>query len=289
MSWKVARRHYYQEIKDFLMQREWSCTAFSHRFRKMRTISLRQKEHCIIIINKDNYPSPIREAVMFTQYGLILPVLESNGMESGHTSLSGIIHFLGDYLKKLHSVMGIQEHVITMENLIGQKVAERVDYFLMTLSPHELHIKDGFEVPNLVIRRAKLHDAERLYPLQKQYELEEVFLNPARFKPQNCLAHLKRSLANDIVYVAEINGMAIAKAGTNAEGFTVDQIGGVFTQKEFRNRGIGLAIVTELLNDIFKKKKLASLFVKKSNTPAITLYRKLGFTIRENFRINYYY
>jgi predicted GNAT family acetyltransferase len=289
MAWKLAQRNYYQEIKDFLLQREWNCTSFSDRFRKMHTISLKQKEHCIIIINKDNYPSPIREAIMFTQYGLILPVLESNGLHQGHPSLAGIMHFLGDYLKKLHSVMGIQENVTVMEKLIRQKAAERVDYFLMTLSPYELQKPDISVIPNMIIRRARLHDAEHLYPLQKQYELEEVFLNPVRFKPDNCLAHLKRNLRSEIIYVAEINGVAAAKAGTNAQGFTVDQIGGVFTQKKFRNRGIGLAIVTRLLKDIFKKKKLASLFVKKSNTPAITLYRKLGFTIRENFRINYYY
>ncbi|MBN1700075.1 MAG: GNAT family N-acetyltransferase [Spirochaetales bacterium] len=288
MGWKIAGRTSYPEIKDFLLAREWSCASFSDRFKRMHSISLKQKEHCIIIINKDTHPQRIREAVMFTQYGLILPVLESNP-PSGEVSLNGILQCLGDYMKKLHSVMGLMEHVVTIERILGDKPSEKVDYYLMTAAPHEAKIPERIDIPYITIRRARIRDAGLLYPLQKQYELEEVFLNPARFKPSGCLAHLKRNLGTEINYLAEINGIPIAKAGTNAQGFLVDQIGGVFTQKEFRNRGIGYAIMARLLNDIFKKHKLATLFVKKNNTPAITLYRKIGFSIRENFRINYYY
>jgi predicted GNAT family acetyltransferase len=80
----------------------------------------------------------------------------------------------------------------------------------------------------------------------------------------------------------------LSKAGTNARGFDADQIGGVFTVEEERGRGLARRVMDALLGRIFQEKSQASLFVKKLNPAAVTLYRRLGFRELEDFRISYF-
>ena len=127
-----------------------------------------------------------------------------------------------------------------------------------------------------------------LLPLQIRYELEEVVINRKRYSEQVCRQNLKRALRQQLVLMAEQNGRVVAKAGTNARGFTTDQIGGVFTVENERNSGIAFRVMEELLRRIFSDKHTASLFVKKDNLPALSLYRKLGFRIFDGYQISYF-
>jgi hypothetical protein len=115
-----------------------------------------------------------------------------------------------------------------------------------------------------------------------------VVINRQRFSEQACRQNLKRSLRRQLVLMAECNGKVVAKAGTNARGFATDQIGGVFTVEKERNRGVASLVMVELLGRIFSEKSMVCLFVKKNNMPALSLYRKLGFTIADGYRINYF-
>jgi predicted GNAT family acetyltransferase len=80
----------------------------------------------------------------------------------------------------------------------------------------------------------------------------------------------------------------VAKAGTNARGFGVDQIGGVFTLEKLRNSGIAFRVMEELLRQVFAHKDMACLFVKKDNLPALALYKRLGFATADSYRISYF-
>jgi predicted GNAT family acetyltransferase len=88
--------------------------------------------------------------------------------------------------------------------------------------------------------------------------------------------------------MAELGGVPVAKAGTNARGFTTDQIGGVFTRPDLRHRGAARAVMTALLEHVRRDRRQACLFVKKDNAPAIRLYLGLGFDVRGEYRISYY-
>ena len=143
-------------------------------------------------------------------------------------------------------------------------------------------------VEGVTVRPAAPYDAEDLFPLQCGYELEEVVIDPAHFSDLQCMKMLRYALRDELVYVAERQGVPLAKAATNARGFGVDQIGGVYTLPEERGKGIGGAVVDGLLRAVFAEKKAACLFVKKRNRPAIALYDRLGFTPATDYVITYY-
>ena len=112
-------------------------------------------------------------------------------------------------------------------------------------------------------------------------------LNPGRFSRKCCLENLKKNMIQEIIFVAEREGSLVAKAATNARGYHVDQIGGVYTVREKRSQGIGFAITGELLKYIFNTKQTVVLFVKTANAAALKLYRNLGFREAEKYRITY--
>ena len=225
---------------------------------------------------------------MLTRRGIILPLLEQFSHYEYSPTLSYFLSSFQHFMNRIHSIMGLCDDVVKIEAILPLKASHHVDYYLMTVKEKALIAPDFFSFKDMVIKKATPKDAEKLYTLQKMYELEEVFIDPAKFNPKICLSHLKTMLKEELIVYAEKNGIPVAKAGTNARGFLTDQIGGVYTDDGERRKGIAQCLMYLLLRKIFKIKRIASLFVKKSNIPAISLYRKLGFKMRENFRISYF-
>lgn len=87
--------------------------------------------------------------------------------------------------------------------------------------------------------------------------------------------------------VADYNGMIIAYAGL-WRIFEEGHITNVAVHPDYREKGLGLHIVSELIR-ISEEEGLKrfTLEVRASNTPAISLYSKLGFR-PAGFRKNYY-
>ena len=69
----------------------------------------------------------------------------------------------------------------------------------------------------------------------------------------------------------------VSAAYTLIETKDVAVIGGVLTSEEFRNKGFATSVVSSLTENIVKKGKVASLYVRKDNMPAIHVYEKIGF------------
>lgn len=61
----------------------------------------------------------------------------------------------------------------------------------------------------------------------------------------------------------------------------------IIVKKEERHKGIASCLMDYMLSDLKESVKLITLEVRKSNTPAIALYKKFGFEI-VNTRKNYY-
>jgi len=131
-------------------------------------------------------------------------------------------------------------------------------------------------------------DLDELYPLQEAYEKEEVLTLIHRFEPAATRAALARSLEERIVVAAEVGGFLVGKAGTNARAFGLDQVGGVYVAPPYRGRGIGRALMEDLLGRLASEGRGASLFVKTHNEPARGLYSSLGFEDLADFRADYF-
>jgi predicted GNAT family acetyltransferase len=275
MSWRTAARADMDAVLSFLLQNEALCVPFTARLRaglRGQTVYLaRDDRGCVT------------GSLLVTPAGLLLPLL-AGGAGPGPE----LARLLSSGHPPVHSIMGTGRSVAAVETLMPTVSTARIEYFLMSVTRAEARPAVAQPDHGVVVRVADERDAEALFPLQKAYELEEVVVDPHHFNDAQCMKLLRKTLREEIVFVAERDGIPLAKAATNARGFTVDQIGGVFTVPNARGAGFARLVVSELLRRIFREKDGASLFVKKRNRPAISLYERLGFLPVTDYVISYY-
>ena len=281
MGWYAAAQRESSELLSFLRTREWSCVSFSSRL-----VNREGGGNRIFLNRSDDGGHRIVESLLLTNHGLVLPVIEPQ-----HFTAEGyrnqLLPLLLAYSRTVHSVMGLDHQVRAIEKLLSSPVYERIEYFLMTHEYFNIE-RPQTERGRLKLRRASAVDARTLFQLQKEYEKEEVLLDPDRFNPTASFLALQKNLRKELIYVAELDGVPVAKAGTNARGINYYQIGGVYTVPSLRAQGIGRALMQTLMWEIAQEKKHLCLFVKKSNTAAIRLYTNLGFSFRDSYSISYY-
>jgi ribosomal protein S18 acetylase RimI-like enzyme len=196
------------------------------------------------------------------------------------------------------SVLGMASDVERYESAFGLRAKASVAYRLMRLAdPNSAGAAppaagDPAERPasgpKLALRRAGPADLDELLPLQEAYEREEVLTSLHSFNRAACRASLARALERQLVFAAWEDGVAVAKAGTNARGFGVDQVGGVYAMPERRGRGLASALMALLLSSIREAGRRPALFVKPGNAPARALYRSLGFEDLGDYRADYF-
>ena len=275
---------------DFLKRDEWRTVGFTSRIKDNIAFRWSGRHHFAVLLNemKSTGPEAIAEAVLLTRNGLIVPIL-SDGQPFTLDRCDQMRILLQRFSLRLHSIMGPRDSVIKMERLFSAKAYAKIDYHLMVRT---LNRENGRPVPplsNLMVSRAGPEDSERLFSLQKAYEIEEVCLDPSHFNESVSRILFKNNLRKQIIFFTEAGGLPVAKAGTNARGFNVDQIGGVFTKSGFRRNGIATYLMKVLLEYLSVEKKAVTLFVKRDNPSALALYRKLEFEERGSYRITYYY
>lgn len=287
-SWTKAELEDLRDLEAFLIKQEEYCVGFAAWLREKISSTPHLKDFLIFIKRQKDHiqgPEAIAEAILITEQGLVYPVLnwQADPMPHGYRELALRLHPLRH---SLNSLIGLAPAVAMTEKLINLPLRASVDYHLM-LCPVKNPFVDITIPKDIKIRQASFADALTLFDLQKCYELEEVYLNPQQFNDTACYAYLKSCLRKEVIFIAERNGRPLAKAGTNARGYQVWQIGGVFTAPAERGKGLATILMKTLLNFLHKNKKRAVLFVKKNNEPALRLYKNLGFKIIADFKISY--
>ena len=287
MSWRMAQTRDLAGLLALGCRAEWRAVPFTARLRRDGLPGLPSRLESSVLVHRPAQAAVADGALLLTASGLLLPVLGPGPGASASVPFPSWPRLR----RSLHSVMGPLAEVSWAEAGVARRPGHTVEYHLMVVSRERFRAaRAGFKAPppGLRLRPAAMKDAAALYPLQRSYEIEEVLIAPGHFHEKACLANLRSLLRRQLMVVAELGGRAVAKAGTNARGFSVDQIGGVFTIEEERNRAIGQAVMRELLERIFREKESACLFVKKTNQPAVALYKRLGFQILDSYRISYY-
>jgi len=275
MSWRQGSRRDLHTLLEFLLPDEAQVVPFTSRLRNgARGFEVRFEE---------GPAGAVRGGFLHTSNGLLLPAFSDTPPDAAE-----LAPVLRELRPAVHSIMGVGRSVNAVEASLPIPPTTRVEYFLMTLKDGARHPVLRDQAPGLLVRMADGGDADLLFPLQRGYELEEVVISPAHFSEGQCMRTLRLSLREQLVAIAEISGAAVGKAGTNARGYKVDQIGGVYTVPEERGKGVGAAVVSELLDRVFQEKREACLFVKKHNRSAIALYESLGFEPVTDYVISYY-
>ena len=274
-SWRTAARSDLDSVLSFLLRDESLCVPFTAR--------LRTETRGQTVYVATNEQGLITGSVLLTSSGLLLPLL-ADGASPGQD--------LGRVLRNAHppvkSIMGTGRSAGLVEAFMPSIPTARIEYFLMSVSRDRARPALLPQNSGVVARLASESDADALFPLQRAYELEEVVVDPRHFSDAQCLKLLRKTLREELVFMVLKDGVPVAKAATNARGFAVDQIGGVFTVPEARGTGMGKLVVSALLRRVLREKEEACLFVKKRNRPAIALYERLGFAPVTDYVISYY-
>lgn len=167
------------------------------------------------------------------------------------------------------------------------------EYFLMRKNPAQeksADADDPTQMPETQPRifQATPYDEEKIFPLEFAYQIEEVIPPDFAFSEKALRDSFKVNLQSQRIFVLESGGSPVAKASIAADGKNFALLGGVYTLPEFRRKGFAVILIRDILRRLADEKKSASLYVKKKNTAAVELYKKLGFEQSGEYRLVYF-
>jgi predicted GNAT family acetyltransferase len=289
-QWKRLGRGRFKEAEALLRRQELFCVAACARFLQPEPFS----SH---LWGFPGFNGSL-EALILHNKGTLFPLFDARDAHDARglhntPAVPGIPSPILRFLQKnrIHAVQGLREDTLVLERVmedLGKDSADHIDYDLMALDqrPAEETLRAG--PPGLSIRTAAPREFEAVFPLQRAYEQEEVLPQGSSFNAVACRANLEHIFKEEQLLVAELRGRIVAKANTSATAFTRTQIGGVFVHPSCRGQGIARRVCAELARNLILSGWGVSLFVKKRNLSAQTVYRSVGFRSIAPYRIDYY-
>lgn len=192
----------------------------------------------------------------------------------------------------LYCILGEERGSEFIRNCTKKKPRATIHYQLMAWNGAilpEKQMMPAFSTPaGLTLTRCSEDDTEALLPLQKEYDLVEVLQPGDEWNEDFCRLTLRKNLRTQRIIGLKAGTQFAAKAGTNAIGRQWWQLGGVFTQPEFRSKGCAAYLVEQLAQMAGAEGKRTALFVKTANESAKAAYTKAHFTPLGPFEIIYY-
>jgi predicted GNAT family acetyltransferase len=274
--WTLIKQNDFEEIESFLKQHESFCTAPAAKIKK----GLQKEDKVWKLCDANNR---INALLLFSNRALY-PVF--NNIDSVPVPRFLRLPFLQN---PVYAIQGLQKDVFQIEKMLAHRKqipSEQKDFHLMTLDSLPSFPENNNS--KLIIRKPNANDFQNLYELHKQYELEEVIPKGGEFNPSSCKLIVQNMMLKNHVLVGEIDGRLIAKVNINADSFTRYQIGGVFVNSSFRGNGIASQVVSLFCAQLIAEGKGITLFVNKTNAPAINVYKKIGFKTISDYRITYF-
>lgn len=289
-------------LLDFLSSREKSSVGCAYQLYMQHCLPLSGKWLCAAVqANAQLEVKPIIyhfEAVLaenqlcgilgISPAGLMLHCLDVPEIEESALEMRQVCaQFFLD--KKLYCISGERRATLLLEAAAAESdrvPAETRNYFLMQMSSADTsRLKRG-----PYILRCRTEDGERLFPLEAAFEQEEVLPAGWCFNPATCRLKLTRALRTSFVcgVLGDDGECFAAKGAVSAEGAHWVQIGGVYTDPEYRGRGYAAAVVRYLSQKAVSVGKRPVLYVNEVNTAAVKAYVKAGFAAGDRYRICYF-
>lgn len=289
-GWQFAAPADLPAVRDFLSAREsWACTCSDKVRDALSAKDSSAFERICIALHRSTRDSAIDALVYFSAGGMAFPVLGDSMTDSTAAlrvlAQSKALQVAG-YTEQPFSCIGRSADSRRLEAAFAWQPALSIEYFAMSqVQPLSLQVPAA---EGLLVRPARRQDLEALLPLAAAYDKEEVLTVLHQYNAAATKAAQRNSLTKYTVYVAEYKGRLVGRAQTNAEGFSREQVGGVYVQPDLRGRGIGRLLMSSLLQDVNRHGRLVSLFVKKHNSAAQRLYASLGFQAVADYSIDYF-
>ncbi len=233
-------------------------------------------------------PIQISGLLYYSSAHMLYPVFSRDMIHKLRDTSDRYFSEFRNYITSFEGVIGRSSDVQIMEEYLPHaRVKIAYDFMIQTNNTAystSVPLDTNME---LEVRKATNDDLQELIAIEAAYQKEEVLTPIHEFNLAVCRANQQFALLHVPVYVALYKDKIIARAQINGSGSTYEQIGGVFVYPEFRRLHAGSAVMAALMNDIHKRGKIPCLYVKKTNIPAIQLYKKLGFSTVDDFSIIY--
>jgi hypothetical protein len=154
----------------------------------------------------------------------------------------------------------------------------------LSLSP--LDLKPFARLPEL--RAAKREDLEELFETGAALRAEELLEDPRDTEPEAFRRRCEEDCRDGHTLVWSDERGLVFRASVSARTADAAQISGVYTPPAFRNKGLATRALAEMCARLLERSGECCLFVNDVNTPAIAVYRKLGFTLRSPWASAFY-
>ncbi len=128
------------------------------------------------------------------------------------------------------------------------------------------------------VRHAREHDLDVIAEFRHDYMVEALHARPGADLRLAARGEMARAIAERTAFVLERDGAVVSFSAFNAELPDVVQIGGVFTPRSLRGRGLARAAVAgSLLDARSRGVSRGTLFTDRDNVAARRAYVALGF------------
>lgn len=267
-------------ILDYLVKNEDFFINILDRF---------NNNYCKIPNSISYYPfinnNEIDSLIAHTDNGYFYPLIKDQYIEEASS-------YITNNITKVFSIYGYLKTMKQVIKKIDKPYRYKNEYFIMKLMKNDFK-KNDKQIEGYYCTMGNTSHFEKSKDLQFLYHKEEVYTNNSYY-PYNVemIAYKKllKTKLNYIVFTKDENNIAVSKSNINGESPGYYQLGGIYTKKEYRNKGLSRLCVSCLIADAFlnSNKNNMILYVKKENLPAIKLYQRLGFTILDESMLCYY-
>jgi uncharacterized protein len=283
MPWVPLTDELLGPLVRFIGPRESGCVPFAEQLHNEHRLRLPSRRHFNTVVRLEA-SGRVSGAILQNLNGVYYPVVDPTRPEIEQEGVAVLFRSS----RRVFSILGRSPDVLALQAALPRSPSHQFDYHLMSQSAPPPEVALPRLPRGMTVREVGEEAARYLFDIQKKYEIEEVLLPGNTLNPSATYDHLRQTLREQIVLVAVADGEPIGKVNTNARGIFYDQVGGMYTERRVRSRGVGTALMLRLLQRVAADHKSASLFVKKDNEPALRLYRGIGFAVEDEFRISYY-